>query len=83
MHFKYPRVLAVNRMATHRTFREKKNNNKKDDTFFRLKFNVNIDVKWITKKELERETKKNKTKKQRRSISLEEKRENFIATVRK
>ena len=83
MHFKHPRVLAVNRMATRRTFREKKYNNNKADSFFRLTFNVYIDVKWITKKELGRETKKNKTKKQRRPISLEEKRENFIATVRK
>ena len=33
---------------------------------------------WITEKELEREIKK-----QRRTILLEEKRENFIAVVRK
>ena len=44
------------------TFREKKYNNNKADSFFRLNFNVYIDVKWITKNELEREIKK-KTKK--------------------
>ena len=65
-------------MAT-RTFREKKYNNNKADSSFRLNFNVYIDVKWITEKELEREIKKT----QRRPISLEEKRENFIAAVRK
>ena len=68
-------------MAT-QTFREKKCNNNKADSFFRLNFNVNIDVKWITENELEREIKKRK-KKQRRPISLEEKRDNFIAAVRK
>ena len=78
MHFKDPRVSAVNYMAT-RTFREKKYNNNKADSSFRLNFNVYIDVKWITEKELEREIKKT----QRRPISLEEKRENFIAAVRK
>ena len=67
-------------MATRRTFREKKYNNNKADSFFRLNFNVNIDVKWITENELEQEIKK---KKQRRPISLEEKRDNFIAAVRK
>ena len=66
-------------MAT-QTFREKKYNNNKADSFFRLNFNVNIDVKWITENELEQEIKK---KKQRRPISLEEKRDNFIAAVRK
>ena len=60
LHFKDPRVSAVNCMAT-RTFREKKYNNNKADSFFRLNFNVYIDVKWITEKELEREIKK-KTK---------------------
>ena len=68
-------------MAT-QTFREKKYNNNKADSFFRLNFNVNIDVKWITENELEREIKKRK-KKQRRPISLEEKHDNFIAAVRK
>ena len=47
-------ITYTNRMAT-RTLREKKYNNNKADSFFRLNFNVNIDVKWITKKELERE----------------------------
>ena len=68
-------------MAT-QTFRGKKYNNNTADSFFRLNFNVNIDVKWITENELEREIKKRK-KKQRRPISLEEKRDNFIAAVRK
>ena len=52
-------------MATRRTFREKKYNNNKADSFFRLNFNVYIDVKWITEKELERETKKKKEKKKK------------------
>ena len=70
-------------MAT-RTFREKKYNNNKADSFFRLNFNVSIDLKWITEKELEGEIKKQQQqKKQRRPISLEGQRENFIATVRK
>ena len=81
LHFKHLRVSAVNCMAA-QTFREKKYNNNKADSFFRLNFNVNIDVKWITENELEREIKKRK-KKQRRPISLEEKRDNFIAAVRK
>ena len=59
MHFKHPRVLAVNRMATRRTFREKKYDNNKADSFFRLNFNVYIDVKSDnTEKELEREIRK-------------------------
>ena len=72
-------ITYTNRMAI-RTLREKKYNNNKADSFFRLNFNVNIDVKWITENELEQEIKK---KKQRRPISLEEKRDNFIAAVRK
>ena len=61
-------------MAT-RTFREKKYNNNKADSFFRLNFNVYINVD-------KRERARARDKKQRRSISLEEKRENFIAVVR-
>ena len=44
MHFKYPRVLAVNRIAT-RTFRDKKTTTTtKPNSFFRLNFNVYIGV---------------------------------------
>ena len=74
-----PRVAAVNCCMATRTFREEKYNNNKVDSFFRLNFNVYIDVKWTTEKELEREIKKT----QRRPISLEEKRENLLAAVRK
>ena len=42
LHFKYPRVLAVNRVAT-RTFREKERTPKLS-LFFRLSFNVYNDV---------------------------------------
>ena len=42
LHFKYLRVSAENRIAT-RTFTDKKNNTKAD-SFFRLNFNVYIDV---------------------------------------
>ena len=73
LHFKDPRVALVNCMAT-QIFREKKYNNNKADSFFRLNFNVYIDVKWRTEKELERETKKKKKKK---------KETNFISAVRK
>ena len=41
--FKHTRVSAVNRMAT-RTFREKKYNKNKADSFFQLNFNVCINV---------------------------------------
>ena len=75
LRFKHPRVSEVNRMAT-RTFREKKYNNNKADSFFRLNFNVYINVD-------RRERARARDKKQRRPISLEEKRENFIAVVRK
>ena len=48
LHFKHPRVSAVNHMATW-TFRERKNNgnnndNKKADSILRLNFNVFIDL---------------------------------------
>ena len=42
LHFKHLRVSAVNRKAS-RAFRDKNNNNKAD-SFFRLNFNVYIDV---------------------------------------
>ena len=48
------RVSVVNRIAS-RAFRDKNNNNKAD-SFFRLNFNVYIDVD-NAEKELERETK--------------------------
>ena len=48
MHFKYPRVSAVNRIAT-RTFRDKKkNNNNKADSFFRLNLNVYVVVQFYS-----------------------------------
>ena len=75
MRFKHLRVSGVNRMGT-RTFREKKYNNNKAGYFFRLNFNVYINVD-------KRERARARDKKQRRPISLEEKRENFIAVVRK
>ena len=61
----YPCVSAVNRIATG-TFRDKKNNNNnsKDDSFFRLTFNVYIDVD-------NKERARARDKKQRRPISLE------------
>ena len=65
MHFKHPRVFAVNPIVS-LTFRDKNNNNKAD-SLFRLNSNVYIDVQWATEKELERD------KKQRRPIPLEEK----------
>ena len=65
MHFKQPRVIAVNRIAS-MTFRDINNNNKAD-SLFRLNFNVYIDVQWAAEKGLKRD------KKQRRPISLEEK----------
>ena len=74
LHFKHPRVSAVNRIAS-RTFRDK-NNNIKADSFFRLNYNVYIDLD-------NRERARARDKQQRRPISLAEKHENFIATVRK
>ena len=62
-------------MAT-RTFTEKKYNNNKADSFFPLNFNVYVNVD-------NRERDKARDKKRRRPISLEEKRENFIAVVSK
>ena len=69
MHFKHPRVFAVNPIVP-LTFRDKNNNNKAD-SLFRLNFNVYIDVQWVTEKVLERD------KKQRRPIPLEEKYKKF------
>ena len=69
MHFKQPRVIAVNPIVS-LTYRDKNNNNKAD-SLFRLNFNVYIDVQWLTEKELERD------EKQRRPISLEEKHKKF------
>ena len=50
LHFKHPRVSAVNRIAS-RPF-----SNKLADSFFGLNFNV-----WITEKQLEREKKPKET----------------------
>ena len=63
-------------MAT-RTFREKKYNKNKADSFFQLNFNVYINV---DNRERARVRDKKKTKEK---IWLEEKREIFIAAVRK
>ena len=62
LHFKQPRLFAVNRMAT-RTFREKNNN--KVESFFRQDFNVFIDVD-------NGERGRARDNKQRRIISSEE-----------
>ena len=67
------RVSAVNRIAS-RAFRDKNNNNKAN-SFFRLNFNVYIDVD-------NGERARARDKKQRRKISLKEKHENFIVAVR-
>ena len=64
LHFKHTRVSAVNRIAT-RTFRDKKNNNNKADSFFGLNFKVYIGVD-------NRERARGRDKKQRRPISFEE-----------
>ena len=72
--FKHPRVSAVNRIAS-RPFRDKKTTTKAD-SFFRLNFNVYIDVD-------NRQRARTRDKNQRRPISSEEKRKNFIAAVRK
>ena len=69
LRFKHPRVSGLNRMAT-RTFKEKKYNNNKADSFFRLNFIVYINVD-------KRERARRRNKKQRRPNSLEEKRENL------
>ena len=77
MHFKQPRVSAVNRMPTRTFTTEKKYNNNKADSFFRLSFNVYINV---DTKERAGEREINE---QRRPVSLEEKRKHFIAVVKK
>ena len=73
LHFKHMRVSAVNRIAS-RAFRDKNNNNKAN-SFFRLNFNVYVDVD-------NGERARARDKKQRRKISLKEKHENFIVAVR-
>ena len=64
LHFKHPRVSAVNRIAS-QTFRNKNNNNKAD-SLFRLHFSVYSDVD-------NRERAGARDKKKRRPVSLEEK----------
>ena len=61
-----------------RTFRGKQQKNKKQKKAARVSFSTRLTQ--ITEKELEREI---KTNKQRRQISLETKHKNFIAVVRK
>jgi len=63
-------IRPLNRMAT-RTFTEKKYNNNKDDSFFRLNFNVFLNVD-------NRERAEERDKKTKRPN-----RENFIAAVRR
>jgi len=67
-HFKHPRVLAVNRIAT-RTSREKKNNNKAESLVY-----IYVD---------NRERARARDTKQRRRISLEQQHENYIAAGRR
>ena len=67
-------MQAVNHIAAD-TFREEKKKKKKE-SFFPLNFNVYINLD-------NRERARKKNKWQRRPISLEEKHENYIATVRK
>ena len=73
LHFKHLRVSAVNHKVS-RAFRDKNNNNKAN-SFFRLNFNVYVDVD-------NGERARVRDKKQRRKISLKEKHENFIVAVR-
>ena len=68
LHFKQPCVSAVNRI-TSRPFRDKNNNNNYD-SFFRLGFNVYINVD-------NRERARARDKHQRIPISLEEKQKNY------
>ena len=75
MHFKHQRVSAVNRIAS-RPFRDKRPGTTNAGSFFRLHFNVYIDVD-----NRERDGARNKNR--RRPISLQEKQRNFIAAVRK
>ena len=67
-HFKHPRVLVVNRIAT-RTSREKKNNSKAESLVY-----IFVD---------NRERARTRDTKQRRRISLEQQHENYIAAVRR
>ena len=63
-HFKHPRALAVNRIAT-RTSREKKNNSKAESLVYIYVTN--------------RERARMRDTKRRRRISLEQQHENYIA----
>ena len=67
-HFKHPRGLAVNRIAT-RTSREKKNNSKAESLLY-----IFVD---------NRERARTRDTKQRRRISLEQQHENYIAAGRR
>ena len=81
LHFKHTRVLTINGVATPGRLEIKKknnNNNNKADSFFRLHFNVYIDLD-NCEKELEWEIKNKGV----RPISLEERHANFIAVVKK
>ena len=73
-HFKYPHVLAVNCIAT-RTFSDRK---QPQSQFFSSDLILMSTLMCISEKELEPEKKK-----QRRSISFEEKNEHFTVVVRK
>ena len=79
LHFKHTRVLTINGVATPGLLEIKNNNNNnKADSFFRLHFNVYIDLD-NCEKELEWEIKNKGV----RPISLEERHANFIAVVKK
>ena len=67
MHFKHPRVFAVNRIAS-LTFRDKTTTTKPILYFDLILMST---LTWVTEKVLERD------KKQRRPISLEKKHKNF------
>ena len=75
MHFKRPARFGGNHIAA-RTFKEKKNNSNKNESFFPPNFNVYINLD-----NGKRVRARNKW--QRRPISLEEKHENNITAVRK
>ena len=73
LHFKYPRLLALKRWEPP-GISEIKNNTNKADSFFRLNFNVCIDVD-------NREWARVRDKKQRRPMTLEGLHGNFMAVV--
>ena len=75
MLFKHPRVSAVNRLAS-RPFKDKKAGTTNASSFFRLNFNVYIDVD-------NRERDRARDKNRRRPISLEEKQKKIYSSGEK